>query len=139
MGSLHWGLRVIQCEFSSAQNLFPKFAMWRQFANRDGIPRQRRASQSSLGGSEGASSQGQGDSDTGLSAEVANPMRAFARSRGKTHGAAIAAGIARSQVKRAAETVQKFMVSPAQDVARVTFSLFSRGQNSAQTRHVYFD
>ncbi|CAE7247860.1 unnamed protein product [Symbiodinium sp. CCMP2592] len=58
------------------------------------------------------------------------------RSRGKSHGALVAAGIAKKQVERAAECVKKYTVSPKQDVVRIVFSDYGRGHNSANARKV---
>ena len=63
-------------------------------------------------------------------------IRDWARPRGKAHGLAVSAGIARSQVKRAAEQVKVFACSAAQDIARVVFSAYGRGQLSASSRKV---
>ena len=58
------------------------------------------------------------------------------RSRGKTHGALVAAGVARKQVREAAEFAKKFHAAPGQDVVRAVFSDFGRGAHSANLRKV---
>ena len=58
------------------------------------------------------------------------------RSRGKSHGTCISAGIAAVQVRKASEIIKKFSKSQEQDIARVTFSDFSRGKSTASARKV---
>ena len=63
-------------------------------------------------------------------------LRRATYSRGKTHGALVSAGMAASQVRKAASLVQTFTMSQAQDVARTVFSELSRGRSSATSRKV---
>ena len=106
-------------------------AMWQRLATaRGGEPRLRRLS------SHGSSSS-QGRKRPFSDVEPDRCPKQQQRSCGKTHGAAVSAGMARAQVKRAAKVVQTFTVSPDQDIVRIVFSTFGRGQSSAHTRKVY--
>ena len=59
------------------------------------------------------------------------------RPRGKVHGASIAAGMARQQVRKAAADIKATTLSVAQDISRVIFGPWGRGQNSSGTRKVF--
>ena len=67
----------------------------------------------------------------------ARQRRIALRPRGKAHAASIVAGIARGQVRRASEQMKSTTSTAVQDIPRVVFSSFGRGQNSAQTRKVF--
>ena len=58
------------------------------------------------------------------------------RSRGKSHGLAVSAGIARAQIKKASSLNKAFVISEGDRIARAIFSTLGRSQSSASTRRV---
>ena len=64
------------------------------------------------------------------------PRRVGQWSCGRAHAALVSNGIARKQIRHAAE-MQKLVNNGNQDIARITFSHLSRGRNSSSLRAVY--